>query len=58
MNIPDPIEIGEDQAERWADKNLSGDVFTCFCGTACHIDNGVFIYPNPYAPPVCPDCAN
>jgi hypothetical protein len=57
MTIPDPIEAGEASAERWAAENLMDDNFICGCGALCKINEGVYIHPNPYAPPVCPDCA-
>lgn len=57
MHIPDPIEIGESAMERWADENVVGENFICGCGQQCKLDDAVYVSPNPYAPPVCPDCA-
>lgn len=56
MYIPDPIEIMENCAERWAEENISGDNFRCSCGKICHLSKGQTIDSNPYSPPVCPDC--
>jgi len=51
------IEQWEDAAERWAAENVCGENFICGCGQQCKLDEGIMISPNPYAPPVCPDCA-
>ena len=56
MYIPDPIERLEAFAERWLDENVHGDSFKCGCGEMCELRDGQSIDPNPYAPPVCPDC--
>ena len=56
MQIPDPIEKMEMMAERWADKYIKGNMFECFCGKMCKINDGQSIDDNPYAPPVCLDC--
>jgi hypothetical protein len=56
MYIPDPIEIMEASAERWADENIEGNMFKCGCGKMCKLDEGNPIDSNPYSPPVCPDC--
>ena len=56
MYIPDPIEIMEASAERWADKNIKGDMFKCGCGKMCKLSDGQSIDSNPYAPPVCLNC--
>jgi hypothetical protein len=55
--IPDPIEAAESSAERWADDHIRGNDFKCCCGKWIPISEGVCISPNPYAPPVCIDCA-
>ena len=54
--IPDPIERGEMRAERWYDDNVEGDSFKCGCGNRCKLNDGQPISPDPYAPPVCPEC--
>ena len=54
--IPDPIEIMEASAERWADKNIKGEMFKCGCGKWVKLNDGQPISENPYAPPVCQDC--
>lgn len=56
-NVPDPIEQGESSAERWADENICGDNFTCYCGRQCKLSEGVALSPNPFCIPVCPLCA-
>jgi hypothetical protein len=55
--IPDPIEAAESAIERWADKHMRGDDFQCECGKWLPIDHGIMVSPNPYAPPVCAECA-
>jgi hypothetical protein len=57
MYIPDPIEIMENRAERWADDNIKGSNFKCGCGNWCDINEAVALSSNPYAIPVCSNCA-
>lgn len=57
MRIPDPIEQAEASAERWVDENVCGENFICGCGQQWKLEDGVFLTPNPYGIPVCPDCA-
>jgi hypothetical protein len=56
--VRDAVEQAEESAERWADKHVRGDNFQCDCGKWVPIDHGVYIHPNPYAPPVCVECAD
>lgn len=56
--IPDPIERGEARCEDWAAINLHGEIFTCQCGSKCHLNDAETLSPDPYAIPVCPQCAN
>ena len=57
MCLPDPIECMENVADAWASKNIIGDMFKCGCGRIYHLDDGICISSNPYAIPVCIDCA-
>jgi len=54
--IPDQIERWEASAERWFDENVRGDEFLCSCEKWCKLSDGQPSSPNPYAPPICPDC--
>lgn len=56
MNLPDPIEIAEASAERWADEHVINKDFLCSCGKLCPLQDGQTISENPYAQPYCPDC--
>jgi len=56
MHVPDPIERGEIRAESWYFDNVKNGVATCVCGKQFKLDEGDFVSPDPYAPPVCPDC--
>ncbi len=51
------VSQAEEAMERWAAKHIKGDSFICACGKSCKLDDGVQLSPNPYFPPVCPDCA-
>ena len=53
--IPDPLEIGEMQADRYADR-INGNQYTCSCGKTCLLDEVECISSNPYAEPFCPAC--
>lgn len=53
----DQIEQWEAAAERWAADNVVGDQFVCGCGQQCFSSEGVYVSPNPFAPPMCPECA-
>jgi hypothetical protein len=56
--IPDPIELGESRAERWAETHLRGDEFKCLkCDNWFPIDSGVTMTIDPYSPLVCWDCS-
>lgn len=58
MYIPDPIEIAESSAERQYFEMLQGNgKVKCYCGELFNEDDGEFISPNPYAMPVCLNCA-
>jgi len=57
MYIPDPIERAEAVVENWAYDNIKGNQFKCGCGKWCDLQDGETLSPNPYAIPVCPDCA-
>ena len=54
--LPDPIERGESRAEAWADENVAGDNFKCFCGNICKLSYAESISPDPYGSPACPEC--
>ena len=54
--LPEPLERLEASAERWANENISGDLFKCGCGRMCKLMDGEVISENPYAPPICPEC--
>jgi hypothetical protein len=53
----DPTEIAEAVIERWAEENMRDDQFRCSCGVWIPIDGGFYMSGNPYAPPVCMECA-
>ncbi len=56
--IPDPIELGEARAERWADENIHGDLAKCpDCGEWCDLSGMLPMSPDPYSPPICSECA-
>lgn len=58
MIVPDPIELGEDAMERWADENVRGDHFRCSeCGLWQPLAFAVQATPNPYSPAICGNCA-
>ena len=57
MNLPDPIERLEMVAENWAYDNIKGGKFLCGCGKWCELEDAETLSSNPYAIPVCPDCA-
>lgn len=54
--IPDPIELGEIRAERWADERIKGDKYHCSCGRVCSLSEVETLSPDPYAEPYCPVC--
>lgn len=57
MYIPDPIEIGEQRAEEWAETHVVGNQFLCYgCEKFFHLDEGVCATPDPYSPLVCRGC--
>lgn len=56
MYIPDTIERLEASAERWAENNITGNMFKCSCGKRCRLIDGQPIDSNPYAPPICMGC--
>ncbi len=56
MYIPDPLEIMEASAERWAEENIKGNMFKCSCGRICKLSKAETLSSNPYAIPVCRDC--
>ena len=59
MYIPDPIEQMESSAERAYFEMLQPDgSLKCGCGKLFKEDEGIVMSPNPYAMPVCPDCAD
>ena len=57
MYLPDPIERAEASAERWAEENVNYADFLCSCGKLCSLQEGETLDANPYAIPVCPECA-
>jgi len=58
MYIPDPIERAEASAERWAEENVVNYAdFLCSCGNLCPLQEGETLSADPYAIPVCPECA-
>ena len=58
MRIPDPIELGEARAERWAEENMRGEEFRCAdCKNWFPLDIAVQATPDPYAVAICPECA-
>lgn len=54
----DILESMEAAADAWYHDNVIGDEFRCGCGVMCKLDDSVSISPKPYAPPVCPACAD
>jgi hypothetical protein len=55
--IPDPIELGEMRAERYADENMHGnEIRCCACKKMVPIDTVLPASPDPYSPPICLGC--
>jgi hypothetical protein len=55
--VPDPVEIGEGLAERWADENIEGDQFRCAdCGVWGPLEDMHPSSANPYSVPICGSC--
>ncbi len=56
--IPDPIELGEAKAEAWAKELFVGNKCRCIeCKVLFELDELITLSPDPYAPPVCEECA-
>ena len=55
--VPDPVEIGEAAAERFADEHVDGDIFRCAdCGSAALLSEACQDSSDPYGAPICYDC--
>lgn len=57
VRLLDPIELGEQRAERWAER-IDGDTYTCSCGNKCTLDEAETLSSDPYAEPYCPQCTD
>lgn len=56
--VPDPIERGEQRCESWYFDNVRDGVATCSCGKQFKLEDGETLSADPYAIPVCPECAD
>ena len=58
MSLPDPIERAESRAERQFDDMYVGDgKMRCGCGNVFNMEDGEALSPDPWAMPVCSECA-
>ncbi len=57
MYLPDPIERGEQRCENWYCDNVKKGIATCCCGKQFPFNEGETLSADPYAIPVCGDCA-
>ncbi len=56
--IPDPIELGEARAERWAAESIRGDEFKCAgCENWFSLAVAQPASSDPYSAAICPECA-
>jgi len=58
MEIPDPIELGENRMERWANTHIFNGQFFCDGCKQWHaISNGYPSTADPYSIPICGNCS-